>query len=1143
MKSFRHWLEVLLLAAAYFGLGKFGLMTAVPQGVATPCWPPSGIALAAVLILGRRVWPGIWLGSFLVNIGIFFDGSSLESVARAVLESSFVAAGSTGQALLGGWLILRGGERNPLARVQDVFRFAAQAGVLGCTVSATVGVTSVCVTGFAPWSAWPINWVIWWLGDSLGVLIVTPTLLAWTLGGPVERRQRWLELVLCLALAFWFGLLVFFSTPASTLSARPLVLVFIPFVAWAAVRFGQQETMLMLLLVTGLSVFGTARGVGPFASNSSHENLLSLEVFLAVTTLTALGMAATVNERRNLESAWRRVTHDLESRVADRTAELMQANELLTKTARRLETLVAFSKAIASTRDVDTLLDHVVGRLMEVVTASEVGVVCMFDVATQTLVPRAYRGFDIQWLGLVRLRPGEGVAGRAFQTGKSMLVGSADEYVEMWREISPEPREHLRRALNHQLLRGVIVAPVRSPSGEVLGTIGLGSGNSVFEREDLELLEGVAGLAGAAIENVRLLQQAQDAERRFRAIFENAVEGFFQSTPEGRFLQVNPAVARMFGYDSPQQMIAEITDVERQLYVDPERRAVFQRLLGEHGEVRGFEIQDRTRDGRIIWVSEHARAVRDVAGRLLYYEGTVQDITQRKQAEERLAASELRFRSLLQNSADATLVLDEKATILFDASQMGSVLGYVNEDNVGRSAFEFVHPDDQPEIVRMFERVRNDPSGRVSTEFRGLHKSGEWRWLACVGTNHFATPGVEGIVVNLHDVTEKHRNEEELHRLLRQIAHERARLESVLRQMPAGVVIVEAPSGRLLLANELASKITRMPLRTNVGFDKYPRDRAFHLDGRQYDPDLLPLRRSARLGQVFENEELEYLCGDNVRRILSINSGPIRDATGSIVAAVVTFHDVTERTRAEAERRDNSERLQALSRRLIEVQEAERRHLARELHDEIGQVLTALAINLNAALSSTDSAAHPYLEESLRIVDRAIHQVRNLSLDLRPSMLDDFGLEAALRWYLDRLGQRAGLNIQFVCDLGGERFPAGLETACFRVAQEALTNVARHAKARHVTLELHKNLADLVLGVYDDGVGFDVPRVRDRSAEGQNFGLLGMRERVDLIGGRMEIESRPGDGTKVRLWVSTLASAEHSLARSEHEGHSTVAGR
>lgn len=215
--------------------------------------------------------------------------------------------------------------------------------------------------------------------------------------------------------------------------------------------------------------------------------------------------------------------------------------------------------------------------------------------------------------------------------------------------------------------------------------------------------------------------------------------------------------------------------------------------------------------------------------------------------------------------------------------------------------------------------------------------------------------------------------------------------------------------------------------------------------------------------------------------------------------------------------RTGHEQLQALSRRLLSAQEAERRRIARELHDEIGQVLTAVKMNLRAAqLHLAGSALASDLEESIAAVERTLQQVRDLSLDLHPSLLDDLGLVPALRWLVARQAQQAGLSVQFAADPLDRRLSPDLEITCFRLVQEALTNVVRHAHAHQVYVELRYGDGELQLTVRDDGVGFDVQPVLERAMRGASLGLLGMRERVLLVGGQIDIASAPGRGTEIR---------------------------
>lgn len=249
----------------------------------------------------------------------------------------------------------------------------------------------------------------------------------------------------------------------------------------------------------------------------------------------------------------------------------------------------------------------------------------------------------------------------------------------------------------------------------------------------------------------------------------------------------------------------------------------------------------------------------------------------------------------------------------------------------------------------------------------------------------------------------------------------------------------------------------------------------------------------------------------------------LKDRLARLVPAVRrAMQEVKERVgrkQAEAKRREYSAKIHVLSRRLVEVQETERRHLARELHDEIGQSLTVAQMHLQALLQSP-GADHlaARLNESLTVVERVLEQVDDMSLSLRPSLLDELGLEPALRWYADRQAALAGLQAEVRADPLARRLDPAIEIHCFRIAQEAIANVVKHAKARTVTVEVRQDDDQLHLSVRDDGVGFDVASVREQAVRGANLGLLGMEERATLAGGGLQFHAAPGQGTEVQAW-------------------------
>ncbi len=219
---------------------------------------------------------------------------------------------------------------------------------------------------------------------------------------------------------------------------------------------------------------------------------------------------------------------------------------------------------------------------------------------------------------------------------------------------------------------------------------------------------------------------------------------------------------------------------------------------------------------------------------------------------------------------------------------------------------------------------------------------------------------------------------------------------------------------------------------------------------------------------------------------------------------------------------DSAAQLRALSRRVLEVQESERRRLALELHDELGQSLTAIKINLQSQARFRATSPEALGLENIRIIDDALQQVRRLAMALRPSMLDDLGLAPALRWLAEQAAERSAFDLQFRALMSTERLASDIETTFFRIAQEALTNISRHARASQVEVVLQRSERGLVMSLHDNGCGFDPEASRGLAVAGASLGLLGMQERAMLIGASLSIESSPGRGCMLILSCPVL---------------------
>jgi diguanylate cyclase (GGDEF)-like protein len=286
------------MAVVYFVAGKLGLQLAYVQASATAVWPCTGIAMAALLVFGYRVWPGILIGAFLVNL----------TTAGTVATSIAIAAGNTLEGLAGCYLVNRFARgKDAFERAQDIFKFALFAGMIATAVSATIGVGTLVAAGFANWEAFGSIWCTWWLGDAVGAVTVTPLLLLWWENPRIRwTREQIMELAFLFLGLFATGWVVFGKPFHSELKNYPLEYLCIPFLIWAAFRFGRRKAATALCALSMIAVWGTLHGYGPFARESQNTSLLLMQAFMGIMAITTLALAAEVSEHKRAEE---RVRH------------------------------------------------------------------------------------------------------------------------------------------------------------------------------------------------------------------------------------------------------------------------------------------------------------------------------------------------------------------------------------------------------------------------------------------------------------------------------------------------------------------------------------------------------------------------------------------------------------------------------------------------------------------------------------------------------------------------------------------------------------------------------------------------------------------------------------------------------------------
>jgi len=331
---------------------------------------------------------------------------------------------------------------------------------------------------------------------------------------------------------------------------------------------------------------------------------------------------------------------------------------------------------------------------------------------------------------------------------------------------------------------------------------------------------------------------------------------------------------------------------------------------------------------------------------------------------------------------------------------------------------------------------------------------------------------------------------------------------------PIPTWVVEQDTQRFIAVNEAAVRgygWSRAEFLAMTSFDVFPpedqeRFRALLVERHRAPDPAPPYRGNWRHRR--KNGEIMNIVGE---------SRPIRFEGRE--CRIATAVDISDRLAAEA-------RLSTLSHRVLEVQETERRQVARELHDEIGQALTAVKLSMDLLRRAPGAYVEPVaFGETMELVDNALRQVRGLTLDLRPTVLDDFGLGPALRWLAGRQQKLTGVRVEADIDLPAARLDPAIETACFRIAQEAITNSLRHARPQRISLSTSIEDGTVTLIVADDGAGFDLAAARAAGAEGRSAGLTGMEERARLAGGEFEVRTARGGGTEVRARFAPRGAA------------------
>lgn len=482
---------------------------------------------------------------------------------------------------------------------------------------------------------------------------------------------------------------------------------------------------------------------------------------------------------------------------------------------------------------------------------------------------------------------------------------------------------------------------------------------------------------------------------------------------------------------------------------------------------------------------------------------TGKDITGKKSAEEKLRHSETFYRTLIGDSLDGILLLNEEGVITFSSLSVKNVLGYEPEEITGKNGFEFIHPEDISWAVQSFQKEVNENPEIKFITVRLLKKNGEWLWCNVRGHNLLTNPHINNIVVYFHDDTLRKQAKDALQ-------ESEKRFRSLIRDLQVGVFLSD-DEGNILMCNRALAQMLSLPEEMLAGKNVYD---VMSADMINEQNELIPLEeRPLTLTIQSKQTVKDAVIGvihpvTKERSWIMVNADPILNEAGNLSHVVCSVMDLTERKKLEQKLvTDQIAHQKQLTQATIDGQEKERREIGKELHDNIGQQLTTIQLFLDYAKTSADEATLEMVNMALKGVADVINEVRSISHSLVPYSLNDLGLMESVSELIESYKRTPSPQIKFQYSKFDESLlPENQKLALFRIVQEQLNNIVKHAKTKNVSVNFFLEPTAFSLEIKDDGNGFDIKKIR------KGLGFINIRNRAELFNGTAEIFSKPGQG-------------------------------
>ena len=625
------------------------------------------------------------------------------------------------------------------------------------------------------------------------------------------------------------------------------------------------------------------------------------------------------------------------------------------------------------------------------------------------------------------------------------------------------------------------------------------------------------GGCSRVIAAVRDITERKQVEERLReqqqmisAIVETSQDWIWAIDLAGHHTYSNPAVEQILGY-----LPAEVQQIGLEL-IHPEDRWIIDSQWSEWIETKqgwsNLVLRWRCKDENYRYLESSAVPIVGVQGELLGFRGVNRDITERIQVENALRASEAQLNEAQRLAHIGTWQWDLVSDSLLSSDELFRICEiHPQQLSIRIQDFlDLVHPEDRDPMRRGYaESVARHTS--YEHEYRLRFPDDRIKYIHSQAETDYDTAGQPiRLRGTMQDITERKLAEMALR------ASE-AKYRALVDLLPYGVQEHDV-TGWVTFANPAMQHLHGYGKNRSVGW--------FIWDLMSDDAERHRLRDYldflVREQPPPETYFMKARRADGALLDLQADWTYHRDSYGQLQGFIAVITDITQRRQVEIRLKESAQRLQALSRRLLAVQEEERRMLARELHDDFGQQLAAFKLNLGLLNRSLHNAAEQRcIADCLDIADHLLERLRNIARDLRPSVLDDLGLAAALHWYTRRQAERADCEITVQDRLSP--LASETETAAFRIVQEAVNNAIRHGKARHIVITAAVADRRLVLAIQDDGSGFDPATVSSKHDAG--LGLNSMRERAELLGGQFTLTSQAGAGTRVKVFIPLAEAA------------------